>query len=89
MRSAKEKRGEAIRKRGERALKRATAEKVLEEVRKEGAKERDAKRQREASTKERGATTRTQRIQSLVGNAQKVIDWLQRGGSGHDGPGAG
>ena len=78
VRSAKEKRGEAIRKRGERSLKRATAEKVLEEVRKEGAKERDAKRQREVTgTKERGEATRTQRIQSLVGKAQKAIDRLQ------------
>ena len=82
--TAKEKRSEGIRKRGERSLKRATAERVLDDLKEEGRQEREAKKQREAAADARGVrrqggynSSRTQRIQSLIGLAQRRIDRLQ------------
>jgi hypothetical protein len=72
--TTREKKSEGIRKRGERSLKRATAEKVLEELQQEGKRANKADERR--AKKDGFARSRPEAIQVLVGKGQRMVDRL-------------
>lgn len=78
-RTPKQKQREAIQKRGEKAVTRAKAEKVLGDLQREGAKDQERKQKAfERRAKGDGfGKTRIEQIQVLVGKATRILDGLR------------
>ena len=66
---------EKIQKRGETSLKRATAEKVLDQLKQEGKREKTAEQRRAKG--DGFGRSRSEQLQVLIGKAQKNLDQLE------------